>query len=412
MKLSVHYHDANIDLQLPDGWQVDVFDPPFANHQPIDFATGDFSELRLALSDFAARQDNLVVINDQFRATPSATLLANLFSVSDIRRLKILIATGVHPKPEREVIKKLVGERVFDGAEILVHSAFDPDEIVTLGSGDQKVGLNRHLVDADAIYVIGSVEPHYFAGFTGGRKAFLPGCAAFEDIEKNHAFAVSETSQPLASRGNPVWEDIKQRTAVLDDKEITSSQVVCDARGNVYFHDYGPIDFAYQSACCRVRRQAATAIGECYDLVISVVYPPFDRNLYQLQKSYENVKSAVADGGTVLLISACYEGIGNSYFIELARSLDAAGGAKGADGGKPTGEGGVMGTHKVQRTQRLAERINLVLFAELKQGDVDPLPIKISNNLEQTIEDLMEKYGPSCRVAVVLDSASQVLYSD
>ncbi len=408
MRLAVHYNDSKIDLSLPDDRQVDLFGLPYADCEPQTLPEALPESECARIREFVLSNDSVVVINDSYRPTPTAGLLNHIFGEIDFAQLKILIATGVHPEPDREALKKLVGDEIAESASIHTHSAFAPEQHAAFDDADSQVKLNKILAEAEAILIIGSVEPHYFAGFTGGRKIIFPGCAAFADIQRNHAFAVSEQSQPLTRSGNPVWEDIWSRTRVLDRKKRLALQVCCNHAGEIYYATSGDWDQAYEQACRFVEDNASAKAVDPYDLVISVVYPPLDRNLYQLQKSYENVQTAVRDGGTILLISSCAEGIGDHHFIELARNLEA---------GEQTtrlgaGESGLMGIHKVKRTQRLAKRIKLNLFSELKQSDIEPLPITATRKLDMTIQELMENYGPSSRVAVVLDSASQVLYSD
>ncbi len=287
----------------------------------------------------------------------------------------------------------------------MVHDAYDASELRTFGEGEKSVRLNNVLDWCDSILIIGSVEPHYFAGFTGGRKIILPGCASFADVERNHALAVQAGSQPLARQGNPVWEDIQNRTRALDNKKRYAIQVVCDHEGNLFFASHGDWDQSYDQACDFVIANYAFDVAEKYDIVISVVYPPLDRNLYQLQKSYENVAAAVRDGGTILLISACVDGVGDDRFLKIAKSLSHTGEISGAGN-----EALIMGIHKVRRTIALAKRVDLVLCSNLDSLLLDHLPIAPRSDVQAAINELVSKYGDNCRIAVVLDAASQVLY--
>jgi nickel-dependent lactate racemase len=141
-----------------------------------------------------------------------------------------------------------------------------------------------------------------------------------------------------------------------------------------------------------------------YDIVVSVVYPPLDKNLYQLQKSYENVAAAVRSGGTVLLISGCLEGSGDGRFLKLAEK--AATGELHVDG---QSEWMLMGIHKVKRTERLTERLTLVLVSTLPSSDLEFLPIQSRADIDSAVAELTKEYGLNCNIAVVLDSATQVL---
>lgn len=406
MKVSVWYCDNNIDIALPDSGNVDIFDLPSRRLHRLPASHWlNTSVVPPGLEQFLADAQRLVVVvNDAHRPTPTATILDNLKHDLKFDATTFLVATGLHSPKSSAPREKLFGELpVAKG--LVVHDAYDTSELHTFGEGEKSVRLNKVLDWCDSTLIIGSVEPHYFAGFTGGRKIILPGCASFADVERNHAFAVQSGSQPLARDGNPVWEDIQNRTRVLDNKKRYAIQVVCDHEGNLFFASHGDWDQSYDQACDFVVANYAFDVAEKYDIVISAVYPPLDRNLYQLQKSYENVAAAVRDGGTILLISACVDGVGDDRFLKIAESLSNTGEISGAGN-----EALIMGIHKVRRTIALAKRVDLVLCSNLDSLLLDHLPIAPRSDVQAAINELVGKYGDNCRIAVVLDAASQVLY--
>jgi len=408
MNLTAWYNGNNIDITIPDGVSVELFDLPgrrlnllpanhWLNRGPVPEDLDNF---------FENAQEVLVVVNDCFRPTPTARILSTLQDAIRLQRTRFLISTGLHPAATPAELRQIFGNfwpSIADRVES--HSAFADETLVDFQTGDAHCRLNHRLRECDAILTIGSVEPHYFAGFTGGRKIILPGCASFEDIEQNHAAAVSEASQPLRRQGNPVWEDLRHRTQVLDHVPRASIQVVCDHHGRIFFAASGDWDSSYDQACDFATENFAHAIAEPYDVVISVVYPPLDRNLYQLQKSYENVVAAVRDGGAILLLSGCPDGVGDDRFLKLAEQI-----ARGEMLDAATGERSMMGIHKVRRTIKLAKRVDLVLCSSLEPGLLRMLPIAARRDAQLAITELIDKYGKHCRIAVVLDAVSQVLY--
>ena len=408
LKIPVWYSDRNVDITLPDGAIVDLFDLPARRLSPVSSNHWVNShQAPEALCDFiAASRRLLIVVNDRYRPTPTAQILRSLESAIDFASTRILVATGLHPATSSVDNKFQFGVLADKVASILhIHDAADENHLTAFGSGDKAVRLNSLFAWCDSILTIGSVEPHYFAGFTGGRKIILPGCASFADVERNHAHAVSAASQPLARQGNPVYDDIQTRTAALDEIPRQSIQVVCDHDQNIYFAASGDWDESFNLACDFVIANYSRAVSGKYDLVISVVYPPLDRNLYQLQKSYENVQSSVRDGGTILLISACRDGIGDERFLKIAAEFASAGVSAFENNAKL-----IMGIHKVARTITLAKRVDLVLCSTLDASLLQHLPIAAHNQLQATIDELISKYGNKCKIAVVLDAASQVLY--
>ncbi|MFH2055649.1 MAG: lactate racemase domain-containing protein [bacterium] len=405
MKVPIYYAAATAELELPDSGKVDLYSPPGECLQECGpdhwLKSGPLPESLLEFLDQS--DDLLVIVNDHFRPTPTAAILKRLLETGRLNQARFLVATALHPHP-RQNLKLIFGD-LFDDLRmrISVHDAFDPNELVPFGTKESKVNFNRLIAEVNDILTIGSVEPHYFAGFTGGRKIILPGCASFEDVRSNHALAVSDAAQPLATDGNPVWEDIQERSSYLDGKHRYSIQVVTDHQGRLLFGAAGDWDQSYQEACAFARKSFAHEVAEPYDLIIAVVYPPLDRNLYQLQKSYENLQAAVRDGGSILLVSACSEGVGDERFLKIAEA--AARGVAVAGDDLQAG----MGVHKVQRTRRLAERLSLHLVSKLEPSHLQHLPIGAHSKLQDTITSLLDKHGNNCRVAVVLDSATQVL---
>jgi nickel-dependent lactate racemase len=408
MRIPVWYCDGHTDLELPDSCRVDLYDLPHKRLTALDDShwlnSGKIPDDLIRFVQ--ASGELLVLVNDHYRPTPTARVLETLAELLLPRSVHYLVATALHAAPSVPALAAIFGELYPSISDrVQVHSAYDEAQLAIFGSSDRQVRLNRLFEECDSVLIIGSVEPHYFAGFTGGRKIILPGCSSFADTSRNHANALSPHSQPLATRGNPVWEDIQARTAALDYKHRYAIQLVCDHQRTIFHASSGDWDAAYNDACTFVRTHFAHAVPEPYDAVICVVYPPLDKNLYQLQKSYENTAAAVRDGGTILLISACREGVGDYRFVNLAKRIANG---EGLDDGEA--EDLLMGIHKVKRTERLAKRVNLTLVSTLLSEQLEYLHIQPRSVISDAVDELLVKYGRDCRIAVVPDSASQVLH--
>jgi nickel-dependent lactate racemase len=207
---------------------------------------------------------------------------------------------------------------------IVVHDA-KKSECVYLG--DSKNGtpmeVNKVAVDADRLVIITSVEPHYFAGYTGGRKSFLPGVASFKTVETNHKLAMNKEAQSLVLEGNPVHEDMMDALEVIKGKKIFSIQMVLDRHQNVYRTAAGDLNMAFAQAVKWAEEVFIVPIPEKADMVISVAPYPMDVDLYQSQKALDNGKWALKEGGKILMVSKCREGIGHATFLnQLSSSKD------------------------------------------------------------------------------------------
>src|SRR5512137_733567 len=172
----------------------------------------------------------LIIVNDATRPTPSWRIITAILPFLLNKKIKFLVATGMHREPTPEEYAYIFGD-IYPAIQddVYCHDA-KKSECVDLGvsKSGTPMKINKMVANADRILVISSVEPHYFAGYTGGRKSFLPGVAAYETIEANHKHALSINAQSLRLEGNPVHEDMEDAVQMLRDKQIFSIMVVLD----------------------------------------------------------------------------------------------------------------------------------------------------------------------------------------
>jgi nickel-dependent lactate racemase len=175
-------------------------------------------------------------------------------------------------------------------------------------------------VNAHKIVIIGSVEPHYFAGYTGGRKSFLPGIAAYRTIEQNHKLALKASAKALSLEGNPVHEDMEDAILTVKEKEVFSIMTVLDRNERIYAATAGDITESLKAAIDKAHQVFSVEIKEKADIVVAVAPYPMDIDLYQSQKALDNGKFALNDNGILILVSKCRMGVGSDTFIKLLSS--------------------------------------------------------------------------------------------
>lgn len=267
----------------------------------------------------------MFIVNDGTRPTPTAKILEVLSRKMDLRRARYLIATGTHRAPTAEEYEFIFGS-FYSLLKDRIHSHDSiHDKFVQLGTSKNGtvMEVNKMAVDADRLVIITSVEPHYFAGYTGGRKSFLPGVASFKTIEQNHKLAMKEEAQALILEGNPVHEDMMDALEAVKGKKIFSIQAVLDKHHEIYKVAAGDLNKAFFQAVKWADEVFSVIIPEKADVVLSVAPYPMDVDLYQSQKALDNGKWALKQGGIIVMISKCREGIGHSTFIEqLSSSSD------------------------------------------------------------------------------------------
>ena len=270
-------------------------------------------------------KDIVFIVNDGTRPTPTAKVLDALSKRMDLRKARYLIATGNHRDMTPEEYDFVFGKHYEELKDrIICHNAKQSD-CVFLGTSKNgtPMEVNKIAVDADRLVIITSVEPHYFAGYTGGRKSFLPGVASFKTIEANHKLAMKQEAQALALEGNPVHEDMMDALDQIKGKKIFSIQIVMDRHQNIYKVASGDLNQCFRQAVEWAEDVFCVPIPQKADVVISVAPYPMDVDLYQSQKALDNGKWALKEGGKIIMVSKCREGIGHATFMQqLSTSKD------------------------------------------------------------------------------------------
>lgn len=380
-----------------------------------DYAAWNPESLRARLQN--ARFDEfldlgrpLIVVNDSFRPTPTGAILSCLKSWYPQLEADFIVACGNHPAPQEHDLGVIFGEfGLPKDARVYVHNSSDGDSMVQAGEIDgQPISLNRAVLDYPAVIIIGSVEPHYFAGFTGGRKSIIPGLCDIETTRRNHVLAVSDECRPLRLEGNPLAENLDQLLAAVKLPPVFSIQIVAGRNQKILDCFAGHIADSFVEAVSVAEKVYGFPITKKYDLVIAEMQPPLDRNLYQLQKAIENTAVAVRDEGTLLAVSRCSEGIGNDEFYQLAGRLENEEMVLSySDLDNPP-----LGIHKLSRMVRLADRIRVCALTGLKHEILDQVYIEPAVSIEAEMQKLKQGDKKDIDILLVRDAGLLAAKSD
>lgn len=267
-------------------------------------------------------KDIVFIVNDGTRPTPTSKVLDVLSKRMDLKKARYLIATGNHRNMTPEEYDFVFGKHYVELKNRIYCHDSKQSEVIFLGTSKNgtPIELNKIAVNADRLIVITSVEPHYFAGYTGGRKSFLPGIASFNAIEANHKLAMKQEAQVLVLEGNPVHEDMMDALEHISEKKIFSIQIVMDRHQNIYKCASGDINSCFKQAVTWAEDVFCVPIPEKADVVISVAPYPMDVDLYQSQKALDNGKWALKNGGKIIMVSKCRNGIGHTTFLQQLSS--------------------------------------------------------------------------------------------
>ena len=347
----------------------------------------------------------LVIVNDATRPTPTKKILEFIFDALSKTDFNFIIATGAHRGPTDEEYAQIFGsfyEKI--RGRIIVHDARADQDMVFLGTSTNgtPMHVNKAGIEADKIIIISSVEPHYFAGYTGGRKSFLPGIAGYKTIEQNHKLALSPEAKALALDGNPVHEDMMDAIKTVK-QEIFSIMTVLDKHHKVYATCCGHIHDSFHAAITLANEVFAAPLKEKADIVVSVVKFPQDIDLYQAQKGIDNAKLALKKGGILILVAKCRHGIGGKAFADLLGSSDTPKAALDT-----IEKGYVLGYHKAAKMAEIGLWAEMWGVTDVAPEIISKLFIRPFSNLQDAVGAALLKKGPDATVLFLMDGGLTV----
>ncbi|MEM1880890.1 MAG: nickel-dependent lactate racemase [Sulfolobales archaeon] len=233
----------------------------------------------------------------------------------------IVFATGIHRPHTRDEWIKLLGSEIVNNFRILDHDCRDVNSLTYVGktSRGTPVVINSSILNSDVKIAIANVDPHYFAGYSGGGKSILPGVSSYESIKENHRMMLLPGAELGRIEGNPVREDIEEAASMVGLDYIVN--VVLSERKEILGCFSGHFIKAHREAVKMFNELYGVNVGRKFDIVIASPggYPK-DINLYQAHKALEVAFKCVRPGGVIILLAECREGIGESKTEELLYS--------------------------------------------------------------------------------------------
>jgi lactate racemase len=268
-----------------------------------------------------------IIFSDITRPTPHQQILPSVLAeLAHVPHQNITLfnACGTHRPNTRAELRGMLGEALVEGFPIIQNNAFAEDEQVCLGvsSRGHEIWLNRELAACDVKILTGFIEPHFFAGFSGGGKAIMPGMGGLRTILGNHDAGNIGHLQATwgVTHGNPIWEEVREvamqagrvflvNVTLNKDKEITAVFA-------------GDLEAAHAAGCAFARETAMVRVPRPYDIVVTTNSGyPLDLNLYQSVKGMSAAAQVVRPGGAIIAAAECWDGIpDHGLYGELLRS--------------------------------------------------------------------------------------------
>jgi nickel-dependent lactate racemase len=346
-----------------------------------------------------------VVVSDITRPCPTSRLLPPLLSElgaggiekSDIR---VIFALGSHRCLTPEEQAHLVGDEVF-GQVCCGDIGTGP--FVDLGrtSRGTPVQVYAPVVDADWRVYVGNIAYHYFAGYAGGAKALLPGVCSKETIRANHSMMVGDRAVAGRIEGNPVREDIEEAATFVGPSFLLN--VVLDGQKRIVDAVAGDVTLAHRHGCRKVDGLYLVPLAKRADIVLASAGGwPKDINLYQAHKALENAAHAVRDGGIIVLVAECEEGIGQPLFAEWLTCGDPPDKLL-----ERIAERFVLGGHKAAAIAKIRRRgVRIFMASTLDAATVRAMGWRPYGSAQEALTGAQVEVGPNAAIAVMPHAGS------
>jgi len=420
MKIKLAYGKKELAIHLNDENNIDIIEPRFIDslNSPKDKIKESIRKPYSAppLRDWILPHEIVaIVFSDITRPVPLLTILPVILDdISHINNIKITLfnATGTHRMNTDKELREMLGNDIFDRYPIIQNDAFTLSEHAHFGrtSKGHDIYINDAFSSCDRLILTGFIEPHFFAGFSGGAKAIMPGMAGIDTILGNHGPEM--ISDPKATFGitvgNPIWEEISEVGRLFENSFLIN--VTLNKNKEITGVFSGDIYSAHSAGCSFVKDMAMVPVKEPYDIVITTNSGyPLDINLYQSVKGLSAAAKICKKGGSIIIAAECKDGIPDtsSYSNILKNScspeslLDH-----------------IMNTKEITPDQWQAQiqaqiqlDVNVTIYSEnLSESEINSSLLKPCENIEEKVTELLNLYGKDARICVLPEGPQTIPY--
>src|SRR5215469_9620106 len=329
MRMLLPYDKKTVPVEIPDRnfvgslvSRVEEYKPGKSQEELVE-ASLDNPIGSPKLEELLKRKKNIVIISsDHTRPVPSKIitpiLLRRIRSSQPDANIKILVATGFHrPSTQQELVDKY-GQEIVDHEQIVMHVSTDDSamkKVGTLPSGGECI-VNRLAAEADLLIAQGFIEPHLFAGFSGGRKSVLPGISSYKTIMANHCaeFINSLDARPGILKTNPIHKDMLYAAHAAGLRFIVN--VVLNGDRNIIASFAGDVEDAHYKGCDFLSTLAGVKQLACDITVVTNGGYPLDQNIYQAVKGLTSAEATNKNGGVIIMVAGLSDGTGGRGFYD------------------------------------------------------------------------------------------------
>lgn len=352
------------------------------------------------LSEIVRPGENIVIItSDITRPMPSKIVLPEvigelLSSGVEYGDITVVFALGSHRKHREEEKKYLVGDEIYEKVRCIDS---DPGDCIRMGvtSRGTPVDIFSVVAKADRRICLGNIEYHYFAGYSGGAKAIMPGVSTRAAIQANHSAMVKDAARAGAMDDNPVRLDIEEVVSFIPIDFIVN--VVLDEKKNIIKAVAGHHIYAHREGCKFLDSLYKVEIPAKADIVITTPggYPK-DINLYQAQKALDNSKHAVREGGIIIMIASCTEGLGEEVFERWMLGAQSPNGMV-----RDIQANFELGGHKAAAIALVLQKAKIFLVSDMDREFVRKLFMEPFGDVNEALNKAFETLGRDAKVLLM-----------
>jgi len=422
MRIQLAYGKTGLEIELSGDRDVTIIEPRYLPGLP-DPSEAIRQALRAplglpALSEQVQASDRVgIVFSDITRPTPNHIILpALLAELPHVPRENITLfnALGTHRPNTDAELRGMLGDALVDNYRIVQNNAFDQatQQYRGLTSHGHAVWINRQLEACDLKILTGFIEPHLFAGFSGGGKAIMPGMAGQHTVLGNHdANNIGHANATWGvTWGNPIWEEARE--VAVESGRVFLLNVTLNKAKQVTGVFAGDLDQAHAAGCAFVKQTAMLPVPRPFDIVITTNSGyPLDLNLYQSVKGMSAASQIVRQGGAILIAAECWDGIpDHGLYGDLLRQASSP--QELLD--RITAPDFLKQDQwQAQIQAQIQLKADVYVFSEyLTSAQIREALLLPCTKIEHTLDRLLVEYGPRASICVLPEGPQTIPYID
>ncbi len=418
MQIRIPYGKTSLTAHIPDEYPVHVIeapnpapaaDPRQAVENALDNLLG-----KISWDDFRGARSVAIAVNDKTRPVPHGHLLPPLMArlaalgIPD-SAITFYVAVGTHPPMTPDEFPGILPDEILARYRVVSHDSENDELLTYLGetSRGTPVWSNRAYVESDFKIVVGNIEPHQFAGFSGGVKTAAIGLSGLKTINTNHALMTHPDSLLGAYETNPARQDIEEIGAKIGARLALNA--ILNHQRHIVTALAGDPRLVVQNGLEHSRRACQVAVPQKYGLVISSPGGhPKDINVYQSQKALGHAILITRPAGAVIIAAACPEGSGSQHYEEWALGKTSLTEVRE----KFLAEGFRIGPHKAYQFARDGAIADYYLYTDMNHDLARALLLNPISDLQATIDQILSKLPPGEPVGFLPRAVSTIPYAN